>query len=90
MTIWKYQLATDVVQQEIDMPMEAEFLSVQLQRGVPCLWVAINPDAERRKLGFEWVPTGAETPELGVYVGTVLMDDGNLVLHLYETGHDGD
>jgi len=44
--IWKYQLqGPDTTQ--IEAPAGAEFLSAQVQAGVPCIWALVDP-AERK------------------------------------------
>lgn len=85
MTIWKYQLeVTD--QQEINIPDEAELLTVQIQNGVPCLWAKVNPknlSTTKQILTF-----GTGNPFTGglglLYVGTYQLHEGKLVFHVFE------
>lgn len=42
-TIWKYPLYVQDVQ-TVEMPDEADILTVQVQGDVPCLWAMVNPD----------------------------------------------
>ena len=89
MKIWKFELPLegDI---KIKMPIDTEMLCVQLQRGTPCLWVECDSESPRVHWNFAWVGTGHETPEIGIYVGTVQLTGGDLVLHLYDMGHDDD
>lgn len=88
--IWKFN--ADLQQGDevhIEMPKGAEVLSLQVQHGSAVLWAMVNPDErikkERRR--FKWVPTGGEVPRGGrFFVGTVQLEGGALVFHLFEIG----
>lgn len=85
--IWKYPLEIIEIQ-EICMPIDAVVLSVQTQRGVPCIWVEVDltqalEDVRNRK----FVIYGTGQPMYhghGRFVGTFQLYEGALVLHLYE------
>lgn len=89
MTIWKFELPL-VGDIKLKMPVDADLLCVQLQRGNPCLWIECDPESPRVHRNFQWVGTGHETSRIGIYVGTVQLAGGDLVLHLYDLGHDDD
>lgn len=62
----------------------AEPLTVQMQEGIPCLWMRVPSDVrEYRAHRFCWVGTGQEAPppSEGRYVGTVQVN--GYVWHLF-------
>jgi len=88
MNIWKFPLLdTDI--QTVNMPQGAKIIALQIQYGTPALWAEVNPDApanENRVI--ECFGTGQHIHcGMGVervYLGTVQMHGGSLVLHFYE------
>lgn len=46
-TIWKYPLEITGVQ-EIAVPVQHEFLSVAVQNGELCVWIAVNSKDDRK------------------------------------------
>jgi hypothetical protein len=79
-TIWKYTFEiVDVF--EIEMPVGAKVLTVQLQGGQPCMWAEVNPLAPTERVQFRVIGTGHSfTPTK--YVGTI--QTGMFVWHVYE------
>jgi hypothetical protein len=79
--IWKYK-----VENVIEMPKEAEILSVQIQNGQmfnTCIWVKVNPENELEKRQFEVIGTGHSFEDSNKeYIGTY--QDGPFVWHLFE------
>jgi len=79
--IWKYK-----VENVIEMPKEAEILSVQIQNGQmfnACIWVKVNPENELEKREFEVIGTGHSFEDSNKqYIGTY--QDGPFVWHLFE------
>jgi hypothetical protein len=79
--IWKYK-----VENVIEMPKEAEILSVQIQNGQmfnACIWVKVNPENELEKRQFEVIGTGHSFDDSNKeYIGTY--QDGPFVWHLFE------
>jgi hypothetical protein len=79
--IWKYK-----VENVIEMPKEAEILSVQIQNGQmfnACIWVKVNPENELEKRQFEVIGTGHSFEDSNKeYIGTY--QDGPFVWHLFE------
>lgn len=84
-TIWKYDLDTqdEVV---LDIPKGAEILTVQMQFGKPCMWVMVDPKADKEHRVFEIVGTGnpMEINEERQYVATYQLMQGALVFHVFE------
>jgi hypothetical protein len=86
-TIYKYDVPlTDEF--ELDMPVGAEVISVQVQRGTPRLWAMVNADPEtpRESRRFRLLGTGRAIPaefQLARFVGTFQMANGELVFHLF-------
>jgi len=84
-TIHKYEVPI-LDHMIISLPEGAEILSVHVQRGTPCMWAAVDPDAPLVGRQFELRETGhALTGAEGRFVGTFLLQDGALVFHLYES-----
>jgi hypothetical protein len=83
-TIYKFPLKLTALQQ-VDMPAESKILCVQMQRGVPCLWAVVERDAINQwSRTIRMIGTGNEAPnETDAYLGTVQIDDGTLVLHVF-------
>lgn len=87
MVVWKYNMGMDT-KIEINMPQGAEFLHFENQRSVNmCIWMLVDPKAERmQKRSFEVFGTGIEieNPEKLNYLGTTLMLNDQIVMHLFE------
>jgi hypothetical protein len=84
-TIFKYPLEDKAIQ-KIDIPAGGKILAVQVQRGIPCLWVKVNSDNPFRTRIIETYYTGKAMkahPDR-VYVGTYQFDERNLVFHVFE------
>lgn len=96
-TIWKFDahiilngmalsLRTDEF--TIKMPKGAKVLSVQMQYGEPRLWVLVDDTQPLESREFYWRGTGhnCDGVEPGSFVGTVQMQGGDLIFHLFERG----
>lgn len=80
-TIFKYPFETaDEVW--IDMPADAEILTIQIQRGVPCVWALVVPGEELETRYFKIYGTGSEIYEGGKYIATY--QTGSFVWHVFE------
>lgn len=69
----------------VEMPRGAVSLTVQMQRGVPTLWVRVDPKAPKMRQHFHILGTGHEHDDndtLWRYIGT--FQDGDLVWHLFQ------
>ena len=85
MEIWKFELeVTD--EQTIEMPLDAEILTVQVQHGVPCIWVAVVPTNLKVKRGIRIAGTGHTLLTTNGYIGTFQMMGGNLMFHVIDQG----
>jgi len=84
MRIWKYPLK-DADQQNLKLPVGAKILTVQIQRGVACLWALVDeemmPSTEIRTIAI--YGTGNPMPdEAGEYIAT--FQAGEFVFHVFE------
>lgn len=83
-TIWKYPLPV-IDRFDLPLPTGATSLTVQMQRGEPCLWALVNPHAPTTIRQFVICGTGNSVPfDAGNYIGTFQMEGGALVFHLFE------
>lgn len=81
-TVWKY--CVDYGQFQLDLPIDSEILSLQMQDGRPKLWVFVRPHNRTVTRYFQMLMTGSHNAPISRrYIGTVL--DGLLVWHLFET-----
>jgi hypothetical protein len=82
--IWKYELQVTEFQQ-IEMPLDAELLDVQVQHGAPCLWARVNPCAPMVNRVLVTHGTGHDVAEsTGEHVGSYQLQGGALVFHVFE------
>ncbi len=83
--VWKYDVPIGP-SLGINMPRGAEFLHVAEQHGRLQLWALVDPRAVPEVRAFTWLGTGHETTvPLVRYIGSVLVDEGRFVFHLFET-----
>jgi len=82
--IWKFELPMhDRV--TITMPVGAEVLHMAAQGDTICLWARVDRDSGLEQRRFHVIATGQEHEKLPeFYLGTVLLLDGRLVLHVFE------
>ena len=82
--IWKYPIVTD--SQRLAMPRGAEFLTVQRQGDLVCLWAIVDDSRLLEKRVIEVFGTGNPMPsDMGIerkYIGT--FQQGPLVWHVFE------
>lgn len=85
-TVWKYRLFITGGVQYVQMPAGAELLKLDVQNGEAMLWarVSIQSDAPMVARRFEFVGTGHHVRSNTGHVGTILLNGGALVLHLFE------
>ncbi len=87
-SIWKYVINPSIL--TIEMPKDAEILTVQQQNGEACIWALVNPDAEKEERVFEIFGTGhnillGDYNEIRRrYINTFQLNGGALVFHLFE------
>jgi hypothetical protein len=83
-TIWKFTLKiTDF--QSINLPKESQLLTVQIQKGVPCIWALVNPNKKKEEIQIRIFGTGHPIEENfnGKYVGTFQVEEGLLIFHVF-------
>lgn len=79
--IWKFRLNTT-----IQMPMDAQILTVQKQDGEPTIWAMVNTENELETRNFTIVGTGNSFDDKDMkYIGT--FQDSPFVWHLFENVH---
>jgi len=86
--IWKFPLQVATFQY-IHMPEGAEVLTVQEQDNIPCIWAKVDPEIGSKSYAICMLGTGHSIPPQayeGKYLGTVQLDGGRLVLHVFEAG----
>jgi len=81
-TIYKYEL--NPLHTVLDMPKGAELLCIKVQRGTPCLWALVDPDADMEHRPLVVFGTGHEVVNAGKYIGTFLIENDSLVFHVFE------
>jgi len=83
--IYKYPVEVADVQ-TILLPIGAQILSVQEQKGKPYIWAIVNPETDSEPRRFRLYGTGhnIETDNVLKYIGTFQLLCGRLVFHLFE------
>jgi len=81
-TIYKYPLKVADMQ-IIELPPSSVPLTVQIQKGIPCLWAEVDTeDCVKQKIEFQTYRTGHPiTDNLSEYLSTYQYVD--LVFHVY-------
>lgn len=83
-TIWKFNFKLED-RFTIEMPRNAEVLTVQEQAGGPCLWALVEPANSKEPRRFALYGTGHPVSnEEQRYVGTFQLARGALIFHLFE------
>ena len=82
--IWKFELKL-----EVEMPINAEILTIQVQHGNVYLWAIVDSEDQEREIRiFENIGTGHTIPDdIGVnrkYIATYQLEGGALVYHVFE------
>jgi len=82
--IFKYPLEV-TNRQIIQMPKGADILCIQVQKGLPCLWVNVNDKHELQDYIIETFGTGHNV-NFGVrkYIGTYQLNGGSFVGHVFK------
>jgi hypothetical protein len=83
-TIYKYKIFPH---SELDLPLGAEFLSVQTQHGEAVAWFLVDDTINRKmkRRVFNSYGTGHPVPDNpGRYLGTFQLNGGALVFHFFE------
>lgn len=84
--IYKYTLEVED-EQQIEMPEDAEMLSVQIQNGSICVWAIVDTASHVpvHLQKFYVRGTGHETKgvEDKIFLGTIQMQGGALIFHVF-------
>jgi hypothetical protein len=80
-TVYKYQLRGRYTT-GLELPPQAQILSVQSQEGIPTLWALVDPQEETQQRYFRVVGTGWEIEEEVNHIGTYM--EGAFVWHVFE------
>ena len=84
-TIWKYEITPAL--NEIEIPINAEFLSLHTKNGLPCMWFLVETENSREFRRFEVYGTGHEINVSMFqrnFIGTFLVNYDSLVFHVFE------
>ena len=73
-------------EQKVSMPEDAKVLTVQVQKGKPCLCAECNPDKEPVLRTFLIRGTGHPIDDEieKEYIGTIQMCEDSIVFHVFE------
>lgn len=82
-TIWKYTLASHC---SLSIPAGAQLLSVKTQGCDICAWFLLDDaKSERQERHFRIYGTGHKVSDETLrFIDTVMLDEGSLVLHVFE------
>ncbi|MBD2391952.1 GUN4 domain-containing protein [Aphanizomenon flos-aquae NRERC-008] len=75
---------------DLDLPIDAQILAVQMQKDKPCLWMLIDSQKEKddiygKKRTFCWFRTGEPIGYTDlIHIATLQSNGGNHVSHLFE------
>jgi len=82
--IHKYDLQI-VDEQEIDMPVSSDILTIDWQGSTPVMWARVDPSAIHVKRKIFLIGTGHKVPPGLTHISTIQMQSGALVLHWFRT-----
>lgn len=83
-TIWKYKISLEYGDKiSIEMPSDNEILSVGVVNDELFMWVRLDTESQPARVKLRVCGTGHECPEDGRFLGTAIMFDGQLVLHVF-------
>lgn len=73
-------------EQKVSMPEGAKVLTVQVQKGKPCIWAECNPDVKSVLRTFLIRGTGHPIDDeiKKEYIGTIQMCDDSIIFHVFE------
>lgn len=90
-TIWKYEWPHHSLHAQFEMPLGAKIIHVGQQYDKLVLWAHVDPYAPKERRMFAACYTGGAAPENddGRFLGTVLLAQGEFVLHVFEPINKG-
>jgi hypothetical protein len=80
--VHKYDLQI-VDEQEIEMPIASDILSVGMQGQNHVLWARVDPASRMVKRKIYLVGTGGKVPEGLMYINTTMMHSQQIILHWF-------
>lgn len=83
MKVYKYELAP-VGQTRLEVPVGAMFLHLDIQKGKPHVWLAVDVAETKRPFIVKAVPTGGDVSPRDAHLGTLLFNGGEFVVHYFE------
>ena len=84
LTVYKYPIPIED-EFNLELPIGAKILKIELQGNHPNIWALVNSENENQKRSFRFAGTGHSLPEKELnYIGSVHMNSGQLVFHLFE------
>jgi hypothetical protein len=81
--IWKFpfNVNDEVI---LQVPKDAQLLSIQIQDGIPCLWAKVNPTMPKNPMKLGIYGTGHQHDAIsGIFLATFQMQGGSLVFHAF-------
>lgn len=88
-TIYKYILPAHSSVVSLSMPEESTVLSIAEENNSISMWVQVDTYKSRIDKEFVIALTGSELPaKAGKFLGTVLLDGGVFVAHVFSTEKD--
>lgn len=82
-TVYKYVIPfVDDGKFELEYPRYSNVVKIDMQNGVPCMWIFVDTDSEVVKRKFRIYGTGHEVEDGNVYRGTFFQ--GMFVWHVFE------
>lgn len=79
-TVWKYNLTES---RKISGPI-IKFLTVQTQKGEPCVWALVDTDKPNKTFLFNFIGTGFPMVDsFDKYLGSIQMNNGDYVFHIF-------
>lgn len=81
-TILKYKLGNE--HNTLSMPKGAKVIKLGIQHGIGCMWALVDDEQPKEERIFSFIETGKSIEDGYYYIGTLLLDDGWWVAHLFE------
>lgn len=82
--IWKFEILQNKI--TIEMPKDAEILTIQTQNKTVCIWALVDPKNEKELRHFEVYGTRQDIHNNinRKYINTFQLDSGLFVYHVFE------
>lgn len=83
-TIYKYELEPINDINAVNLPMDSVILSTNTQGNGIFIWAEVESTNLHIDRYFTVIPTGGNIPMWSEFIGTVMLNGGSLVFHVYE------